>query len=62
MSQNNRFKYNNQYAKDNYDRISVFVPKGTREKWKAIAAERGQSLNTLVVEAVNTYLKDLWFY
>lgn len=40
--------YNNEYNRENYDRITIMMPKGTREKLKEIARERGESVNALV--------------
>ena len=38
----------------NLDRLSVAAPKGSKERWKAAAEERGQSLNQFIVESVET--------
>ena len=43
-----RIAYNNEYNRENYDRITIMMPKGTREKLKEIARERGESVNALV--------------
>lgn len=48
----------NRWNAANYDRIAIFVPKGEREKLKAIAAERGMSLNGLVNAAIAEYIKE----
>lgn len=37
--------YHNWYNAKNYDRISFFVPKGTKERIKARAKASGQSMN-----------------
>lgn len=47
----------NRWNEKAYDRISLFVPKGKREKIKAAAKERGQSVNGLINEAVQEFLK-----
>lgn len=47
----------NKWNAKTYDRISLFVPKGEKEKIKAAAEERGQSVNGLISEAVKKYLK-----
>ena len=38
------------YISNNYDQISVRIPKGSRERYKAFAEKRGTSLNALIVE------------
>lgn len=43
---------NRQWDAKNLDRLSVAAPKGTKDRWKAAAEARGQSLNQLIVEAV----------
>lgn len=45
------------YAKkylDKLDEIKIRVPAGTKNSWKAAAADRGKSLNQLIVDAVET--------
>ena len=54
----NKSKYNNELAKQIYDRISVLVPKGTRKRWAAHAADRGESLNAFVKRAVDLCIAD----
>lgn len=48
----------NKWNAKTYDRISLFVPKGEKEKIKAAAEERGQSVNGLISEAVKEYIKN----
>lgn len=38
----------------NLDRLSVAAPKGAKDRWKAAAEARGQSLNQFIVETVET--------
>jgi hypothetical protein len=48
--------YDREYSKTNYDRIVVYVQKGKRDELKAIAKERGLSLNECIKVALhNTY-------
>lgn len=49
-------KHVNNYVKKAYDRISIFVPKGTLDAYKQFAAERGMSVNALFNTAVNEML------
>ena len=41
------------YIAKNYDQISLRIPKGTREKYKAYAESQGKSLNALIIELLN---------
>ena len=43
---------NRKWDAANLDRLSVAAPKGTKDRWKAAAEVRGQSLNQFIVEAV----------
>ena len=47
--------YDNEYQKQNYDRISVFVPKGKRDELKDLAAEKRVSVNELIITAIEEY-------
>ena len=38
------------YISNNYDQISVRIPKGSRERYKAFAEKHSTSLNALIVE------------
>lgn len=43
---------NRKWDAANLDRLSVAAPKGTKDRWKAAAEVRGQSLNQFIVKAV----------
>lgn len=45
-----------QYQKDNYDRITVMSPKGTKEKLKAAATLKNMKLSEFVLYCVNKEL------
>ena len=47
-----KVKYDNQYIKENYDRISVIVPKGQKELIKNKAKKKGFA-------SINEYIKYL---
>ena len=47
-----RSKYINTYVRNKYDRITLQVPKGTKEEWKALAADNGLSLNEYICRLV----------
>lgn len=43
----------NKYNAENYERIALVVPKGKKDKIKAHAANRGESLNGFVNRAID---------
>lgn len=43
-----QYKRQNEYIKQNYDRVSVTLPKGTKERIK----ETGESLNSFINNAI----------
>ncbi len=45
------------YVKTHLDDIKIRVPKGQREKLKAIAAEMGMSMNQMFIKAVEEYIE-----
>ncbi len=51
--------YNQQYTKDNYDKLQTYVPKGRKADIKAAAERRGVSVSTLVAQALESYCKEL---
>ena len=48
----------NRYMVKNYDRINLAVPKGERDRYKALAARLGLSVNQLFIQAVEQYISD----
>ena len=40
------------YREKAYDRFEIIAPKGTKEIWKAHAADKGKSLNAYITELV----------
>lgn len=46
------FKYNNEFNKRAYDRISLFVPKGKKELIQAKAKENNESINSFINRAI----------
>ena len=52
-------KYNNQYNKDNYDRISLMLPKGSKKILSELTKERGEKMNTLIRRAIDRELDRL---
>lgn len=47
-----QMKANHKYRAKAYDRIEVTVPKGTRDRWRALAEQEGKSLNSYIVSRV----------
>ena len=48
-----------QYQKENYDRITVMSPKGTKEKVKAGATLKGMSVSEFVLNCINKELEEM---
>lgn len=48
-------KYVNQYAKDNYDRVNLLLPKGTKDR----IAQTGESMNSFVKKLIEAELERL---
>lgn len=48
-----------QYQKDNYDRITVMAPKGTKEKIKAAATLKSMSLSEFVLYCTKKELEKI---
>ncbi len=42
-----------EYIKNNYDQVSLRVPKGDREKYKRLAEVQGKSLNQMIIELLD---------
>ena len=45
----------NAWMSENYDRVTVMLKKGEKEKLKEAAKQAGQSVSRYVIEAVNTH-------
>lgn len=54
MEKFNATNYKNQYAKDNYDRITLTVPKGQKDIIKKRASELDVSIN----EYINSLIRN----
>lgn len=46
-----------QYQKDNYDRITVMAPKGTKEELKSAAKFKNMALSAFVLDCINKELE-----
>lgn len=40
------------YLKEKTDSIQIRTPKGTKERWKTAATDRGKSLNQFIVDTM----------
>lgn len=49
--------YDNDYKRQNYDRVTVLLPKGRAKDLKAYAAAQGKSMGAVIIEAVENYCK-----
>lgn len=45
------------YMRDKTDDIRLRVPKGTKDRWKAAATAKGQSMTQFVVDVVESAIK-----
>lgn len=49
--------YKAEFARKTYDAISLYVPKGKREKIRAHGAERGESVNAFINRAIRETMR-----
>lgn len=49
--------YRNQYAAEHYDRVTLALPAGFRDKLDKAAGEAGISRTALIVRAVEAYIE-----
>lgn len=47
-----QIRANHKYRAKAYDRIELQVPKGTRDRWRALAEQEGKSLTAYIVSRV----------
>lgn len=62
MKNNSTFdqiKYQNEYNKENYDRVFINLPKGMKNKVKTKAAIKGKSLSAYQYESFTERAKEL---
>lgn len=55
MTQKSKYEYNKKYAKEylgKFDEIKVRVPAGEKEKIKAHAISKGESLNSYIIRLI----------
>ncbi len=51
------FNKQNEYNRNQYDRIGLMLPKGIGDQWKTEAKRRNISLNAMVQQAVAYYIE-----
>lgn len=51
-------KAKNKYNAENYERIALVVPKGKKEKIKAYADSKGESINGFVNKAIDKAMEN----
>ena len=54
-----KVQYDNEYIKNNYDRVNLTLPKGRKEQIKAVADFEGLSVNAWIAELINKELERL---
>lgn len=47
----------NAYIAENYDRLSLAIPKGKKEQYSSLASKRGMSLAKLIVTTLDAELE-----
>lgn len=52
MKTSAQIKATNKYDKENYDRVYLFLKKGTKDIYKKLATEEGLSLNAWITKAI----------
>lgn len=58
MGKEKYYDYVNNFTRENYDRISVNVPKGKKAELQEFAERQGLSLNGLIQIALDEYIKN----
>lgn len=53
----NKITYNNKYNAEKYDSLRIVVPKGKKDKIKAVAQSQSESLNGFVNKAIDNEIK-----
>lgn len=62
VKQKTRYEMNSVYAKkylSKMDDIKICVPSGEKAMWKAVAEQKGKSLNRYVIDLVHADMKDI---
>ena len=54
------YEYINEFANENYDRITILVPKGSKELIRAIAKSRNQNVSDFITSLMPRSLIGKW--
>ena len=54
------YEYINAFANENYDRITILVPKGSKERIRAIAKSRNQTVSDFITNLIPRSLVGKW--
>lgn len=54
-----QYKRQNEYNSRNYERVSLMLPAGEREKVRAAAKAENKSLNAYIIEAIQEKMKNI---
>ena len=58
MASKHQVDYGIKFIKEKYDQIIIRIPKGSRDRYKALAARLGVSVNQLFIQSVEQYISD----
>ena len=53
-----RNKRQTEFVRESYDRLTIALPKGTKERYRTKAKEQGTSLNAVIAQLLAEYFKD----
>ena len=54
-----QYNRQNDFNRKNYERVSLMLPAGEREKVRAAAAAENKSLNSYIIEAIQEKMKNI---
>lgn len=60
MKRNPNYSYINEFAEKNYDRITLIVPKGSKESIKEAAKSAGKNVSEFITDMIPKSLIGAW--
>lgn len=54
------FDRQNEYNKEQYDRVSLMLPKGMKPLLQGIAKREGTSVNDIIKRSIQNYIAEYW--
>lgn len=54
------FDRQNEYNKEQYDRVSLMLPKGMKPLLQGIAKREGTSVNDIIKRSIQNYIAECW--